>query len=105
MNWWTHLFGTSSNPTRRAPLSRPEVTLLEDRSVPSTLIAEFPGAGVWRYLAASGWRQITPADAARLGDADGMAFGAFIGSGLWELDPGSGWFQLTATDVSVLAVS
>ena len=38
--------------------ARPELTLLEDRTVPSTLAAEFAGSGVWRFEDATGLRDI-----------------------------------------------
>ena len=71
----------------------------------SSTFGEFPGDGVWRYEAATGWQQTTPVNASILvKDGVGDAFAELPGYGIWELPAGGGSYQvLSSTDASALA--
>ena len=69
-------------------------------------VAEFPGYGVGEYLLASGWRSLTPVDAALLSvDTVGGIFAEFAGYGVQEYDPTRGWISLTPSNATVLVVA
>jgi hypothetical protein len=75
------------------------------------VVAEFPGAGVWRHgdpnFAGGGWQQLTPADALSVAVDDlGDTVASFQGHGVFLYQDASGWQKLTtatATQVSIAA--
>jgi hypothetical protein len=75
------------------------------------VVAEFPGAGVWRHgdpnFAGGGWQQLTPADALSVAVDDlGDTVASFQGHGVFLYQDASGWQQVTAataTQVSIAA--
>ena len=71
----------------------------------SSTFGEFPGYGVWRYEAATGWQQTTPVNATALvKDGAGDAFAELPGYGIWKLPAGGGSYQqLTPSNASILA--
>jgi hypothetical protein len=89
---------------------RLEVTRLEDRTVPSTLAAEFAGQGVWRYMDGQGWKHLTAANATLVACAsDGYVVAEFknlgAASGVWRFSDTEGWRHLTtATNATILDV-
>jgi hypothetical protein len=89
---------------------RLEVTKLEDRTVPSTLVAEFAGQGVWRHTNNGGWQQLTSANATLVACAsDGYVVAEFknlgAASGVWRFSDTEGWRHLTiATNATILDV-
>jgi hypothetical protein len=77
--------------------------------VPATVTyeaAEFSGAGVWRFNSATGWHQLTTADASAIdADANGDVAASIPGYGLWRFEDATGWQQLTTANPSLLAMS
>jgi hypothetical protein len=69
--------------------------VLEDRLVPSALVAGYPD-GVWRYDTTTGWAHISNLDAYRLvADASGNIFGQFS-DGVWRWTAATAsWAHLT----------
>ena len=46
---------------------------------------EIPGSGVWRYEDATGWQQLTPANASQVGvDSAGDVVAEIPGFGVWR---------------------
>ena len=78
MNWFIKKLHQLLPPARNPTTCRLAVEELEDRLVPSTVVAEFPGNGVWRYEDTSGWKQLTTAQASNISfNANGNVVGAF----------------------------
>ena len=85
------------------PIARPTLEVLEDRDVPSTLAAEFPGHGVWSYASGT-WQQLTTNNASQVAaDAGGDVVAEFPGQGVWLFSGGT-WQQITANNASGLAI-
>jgi hypothetical protein len=88
------------------------VERLDDRDVPSAVVADYGGSGVWRYTPGNGggWVQLTAANP----DANGLAvanggntvvadFGA--GGGLWRWTSSGGWVQMSGVDTEGLQLN
>jgi hypothetical protein len=102
MNILSHYLYRRSSP---APKARPRLEELESRDVPSYLVADFPGYGVWR--AQDGvWQQFTPSDATHVAvDSEGDVVGVFPGHGIWLYSNGTNtWEQINTADASGLAI-
>ncbi len=66
----------------------------------------FPGQGVWRYEDATGWQQLTTADASQaVVDANGDVAVEIPGYGVWRYEDASGWRQLTTADASQVSIA
>ena len=64
---------------------------------------EIPGFGVWRWEDATGWAQLTTADASLAAiDAFGDVAVEIPGVGVRRWDGTAGWTQLTTADASAL---
>jgi hypothetical protein len=83
----------------------PRLELLEDRTVPSYLAAEFHGHGAWLFNSTDGsWQNVTAADASQVAaDRNGDVVAEIPGQGVW-LYSRSVWQQLTASDATSLAI-
>jgi hypothetical protein len=95
-------------PERPAPRAGLRLDALEDRTVPSTVVTDFPGYGLYRYdTSAQTWEQLNGHDAATLAvdSATGDVVATFRGFGtaLWQ--PSIGWIMLTGADASLLSIS
>jgi hypothetical protein len=90
---------------------RLEVTPLEDRTVPSTLVAEFAGQGVWRKEYHQPWQQLTSANATIVAcSSDGNVVAEFknmgANSGVWRFEDKTGWEHLTtSTNATILDIN
>jgi hypothetical protein len=77
--------------------------------VPTTVTyeaAEFSGAGVWRFDSATGWHQLTSANATAVdADANGDVAAVIPGAGLWRFQDATGWQQLTPATPSLIGMS
>ncbi len=70
------------------------------------VVSEIPGYGVWRYDSATGWQQLTPADASQVAvDARGDVVAEFSGYGVWRYEDSTGWQQLTPADAAQVGIS
>jgi hypothetical protein len=74
------------------------------------VVAEFPGAGVQVYTKASGWKQLTTANASLVAgsaggdtDAGDDIVSVVPGSGVWRYTDAAGWQQLTAASATLAA--
>jgi hypothetical protein len=71
----------------------------------ANVVAEFPGNGLWRYNSATGWQQLTPADAAMVAiNPIGDVAAQFNGNGLWRFQNSTQWIQLTPADAAQVAI-
>src|SRR5436305_1885430 len=93
---------------RSAPVStfRPQLEGLEDRAVPTTVAATFPGAGLFRFPDGGGWRFLTPFTPTDFAVADnGYVVGSFTGFGLYRFQDGDfqqlSPFTPAANDLSI----
>jgi hypothetical protein len=93
------------------------VEQLEDRSVPSTLAAEIPGSGVWRWMDSTGWKQLTPTDVSLVAcdsrgdvvanasqvaiDANGDVAALIHNFGVWRFEDSTGWQMLNQDDAGI----
>jgi hypothetical protein len=75
--------------------------------VPSAVVGQFGGQGVWEYNNATGaWLQLTGANASRLAtDPSGDVAGAFPNHGVWEFTNAGGWKQLNGVDATALTMN
>ncbi len=70
------------------------------------VVTEIPGAGVWRFEDATGWQQLTPADASQVGvDSRGDVVAEIPGAGVWRFEDATGWQQLTPTDAPLIRIA
>ena len=89
---------------------RPSLETLEDRDVPSTLAAEFPGQGVWACFASRTWVQLTANNASLVAaDSNGDVVAEFPGQGVWlygtaQFGGPHTWQQLTANNATGLGL-
>jgi hypothetical protein len=86
------------------------VERLDDRDVPSAVVADFGDSGVWRWTPSFGWLQMTPANPDGPNGlavaADGnLVVGDFGGSGLWRWTPAFGWQQLTPANPEAITAA
>jgi hypothetical protein len=84
---------------------RLELETLEDRTVPSTVAADYPD-GVWRWDSSAGWAHLTTNQSTgvlRVDDA-GNVFGRFV-DGLWRWDHNTGWAKLSSLTVQDFQVT
>ena len=66
----------------------------------------YPGQGVWRYEDATGWEQLTAANASQaVVDANGDVAVEIPGAGVWRFEDGGGWKQLTPSDASQVSIA
>ena len=66
---------------------------------------EIPTQGVWRYSDATGWQQLTSANASLVAaDASDDVTAEFPGFGVWRYQDATGWQQLTPSDASLLVM-
>jgi hypothetical protein len=121
MPWFRRLFAFRS--ARPAPPSvarprraRPQLEALEARDVPTYIVADFPGYGVYRhddnqYSSDYGWQGLTSTHASRLAvNTSGDVVGEFPGYGVWVYNnnPYSnqrGWQQLTRSEASIVSIA
>jgi len=107
-NLCAHSRGDRRRPVTTAAV-RPTLDVLEDRTVPSAVVADFYGSGLSRYDPNSQtWQQINGYDASAMAvDAiTGNVVATFPGFGtaLWK--PGaSGWQVLTGAEATLLSIS
>jgi hypothetical protein len=86
--------------------TRPALEVLEDRTVPSTIAAQIPNSGVWRFEDGIGWQHLTAANASLVASAsNGGVAVAIPGSGVWRWEDTTGWMRLTSNLPSSLAIS
>ncbi len=65
-----------------------------------------PGQGVYRYEDATGWMQLTPANASQaVIDDNGDVAAEIPGAGVWRFEDASGWTQLTPADASQVSIA
>jgi hypothetical protein len=105
MRRFLSLCGKSAKASSEGRSARARLSLeaLEDRTVPSTLAAEFQGYGVWRYEESTGWRQLTAANATLVAaGSHGEVAAEFQGYGVWRYEDNTGWQHLTNSDASIL---
>jgi hypothetical protein len=69
------------------------------------IVAEFDGYGVYEYQAATGWVNLSPANAAAVAIADGIVVGQFDGYGIIEYIPNQGWISMGTGPAGTLAVA
>ncbi|HVS38452.1 MAG TPA: hypothetical protein VMS17_23035 [Gemmataceae bacterium] len=70
------------------------------------LVSEITGDGVWRYSAATGWQQLTGANATEVAvDSRGDVVAEFNGYGLWRYEDATGWRQLTGADAALVGIA
>lgn len=106
MKWLKHLVGKltsgaeTSAPRRRT--FRPRVERLDERLVPTRVVADFLSNGLWRWVSGPGatgtWTQLTTASPLEVDSADnGDVVASFTSSpiGLWRWTQAGGWTQLT----------
>jgi hypothetical protein len=97
---------SQDRPTRAS--TRPELEVLEARTVPSFVVADFPGYGVYRYdTLTMTWGHLNGHDAATLAvdSTTGDVVATFQGYGTAEWTPATGWRTLTGAEASQLAFS
>ncbi len=100
---WISPHGRDASQNRRV---RPQLEKLEDRTVPSAVVVEVPNSGVWRYESATGWQQLTPADASEVAvDSQGNVAAEIPGYGVWRYENAVGWQQLTPADAALIAIN
>ena len=92
-----------------APTVRPQFDILEDRTVPSTIVADFPGYGLYRFdTTTQNWQLLNGHDPAAMAvdPCTGDVVASFHGYGtaLWTSATG-GWTMLTGAEASLLAIS
>ncbi|HVS38810.1 MAG TPA: alkaline phosphatase family protein [Gemmataceae bacterium] len=103
---WLYNAGWQQLSNTTATISKIDVDANGDVAV------DFPGYGVWRYESATGWNQLSPADAS-LGlnaldasllaiDASGNVVVDIPGQGVRRWDGTAGWEQLTTLGASAL---
>jgi hypothetical protein len=105
------VLGSGSRPAT-AECVRPTLDTLEDRTVPSTVVADFPGQGLYTYTYLSEsvhvWHKINGYDpsAMAVDSATGNVVATFPGFGtaLWRASTNS-WQMLTSADASILSIS
>jgi hypothetical protein len=103
------LRGSRRHPAAPAATVRPTLDVLEDRTVPSTVVADFNGQGLFRYDTPSQtWQQINGNDpsAMAVDSATGDVVATFPGYGtaLWTAGSG-GWTVLTGAEATVLSMA
>jgi hypothetical protein len=70
-----------------------------------SVVAEFPGAGVWLFTPSTSWRQINGVDATALAmDPYGNVAATFPGFGVGQFLVGSGWHISTGAIAKLLAM-
>src|SRR5262245_28772462 len=78
---------------------RPRLETLEDRTVPSTVVADLGSSGLWAFVDSVGWIQIHPGDVENVAvAANGQIFTDFGQFGLWRFDFSIGWTELTPSN-------
>src|SRR5947209_4890436 len=92
---------------RKQPTFRPEVEYLEGRCLPSSVVADFAGQGLFRYTEGSGWALLSTADPEQVVvAANGDVFGDFGSAGLWRFDNRFGyWGQLSTMNPELIAAA
>ncbi len=69
------------------------------------VVAQFPGAGIWRFESATGWAQLTTADPTHMASDDrGDVIAEIAGAGVWRFEDATGWKQLTPADAALVAL-
>jgi hypothetical protein len=69
-------------------------------------VAEFPGAGVWRFTTGTGWQRLTSADATQVAvDENGDVVADFPGAGVFRFKDATGWQRLTNAFASSVAIA
>jgi hypothetical protein len=89
------------------PIS-PRFEALEDRTVPSTIVADFTGYGLWRYDTVSRQYQTmgTPdASALAVDHAGGAVVAVFPHYGTYEWTHNQGWHRITTVEATHVAVA
>src|SRR5262245_48815997 len=105
MGWLTSLIRPRPNAARRAPRARPRLLSLEDRTVPSPVVANMAGLGVWRFLDSTGWVQLSIFDADQVDiDPNGNVVGDFGSAGLWRFRNGV-WLQISTANANAIATN
>jgi hypothetical protein len=98
----------AENAAARSVPFRPRLEILEDRTVPATVVTDFPGAGLYRYDPAShAWQLLTGVDPAALAvdGNSGTIIASFKGYGTYQWTTSSGWQLLTGATASEVAVA
>jgi hypothetical protein len=106
-NFYTHLRGDRRRPATPAAV-RPTLDTLEDRTVPTTVVCDFPGQGLYTYLpGANYWQHINGYDPSAMAvnpfSGDVVATFPGFGTALWKAG-GKNWQVLTGADASVLSM-
>jgi phosphatidylinositol-3-phosphatase len=74
--------------------------------VSAPVAVEISGAGVWRNEAATGWQQLTTANASLVSvDPSGDVAIEIPGAGVWRFKDAGLWTQLTASDASQVSIA
>jgi hypothetical protein len=106
------LFAKCATDNRPVPSAavrvRPSLDVLEDRTVPSTVVVDFPGQGLFRYDTIwQNWQLINGQDPTAMSvdstTGDVVASFSGVGTALWT--PCTGWSMLTGAEAQLLSMS
>ena len=76
------------------------------RAVPAPVAVEIPGGGVWRYEDATGWKQLTTANASLVSvDPSGDVAIEIPGAGVRRYEDASAWKQVTTANTSQVSIA
>jgi hypothetical protein len=109
LNKLFEVFDRKSHQPASHDTFRPGLENLEDRTVPSTVVADFPGQGLYAYNTVTQyWHHINGYDASAMAvdSSTGNVVATFPGFGtaLWKSNI-NGWQLLTGADASILSIA
>jgi hypothetical protein len=105
---WCGQLGGNHRPAATPTVVRPTLEVLEDRAVPASVVADFPGQGLFRYDTKSQSTQLLDgydpaAFAVDRTTGDVVATFPGVGTALWT--PNTGWLVLTHAEAYLLSIS